>query len=668
MQDSTTDALALEEFIREIDRTHPGVPLVAFGQSPLWDESFKCLLAAGTARPVLLGIHDLDHFSRVRAPLAGGPWQIVPRNDGALRDIWVAAGELASPFGAEVWPTRQALAGAGVRLDRLLPPSGAQGRLDRLTESWGWHGLLQNTLTPYTLCDAPVTETAEPFCELIRAAFREAAALMARPAERRRVARTGRELCGRVHAFAAEHPKASAADLFSALLVNMPRALLGRDLPNVSFTGTRAVLQFSPETAGLARFGFVDHFLGRDGDRARAAYDAALDETMTRLADLGEGALPFEVHVPGRGRAELRVTPRHLILRAQTQQEIPLRAPVTDRAALAAVLRDACGPGVALAGKALALPAMLSGEFVMVFMETGSAYLPRTRSMVAGMRAAGLAVEVNPIVRMRVRALDALGAADAEFRLPAHLAQAFGRTTLTAADFARDWRGAVRDQRRLLQDLRGMRSSCDLSPFIPHSEHGPWFRAMAAAARANAQLLAVQRRADVLRHRGLALRAKEDEVARELQSLETRRGEFNRATLRPLKRALPDAQGHERERVHAEHARAEREGRALLMAIEAKLIERRSLRRKRQLLAQELRRLERGGSAASARRVLARVERMAETARFRLARNAILASESLPHAEVRPSAWWLSAVDPSGRWFAEIARTARYRLEALDRE
>jgi hypothetical protein len=663
---SAPPSLPLADLLAGLDRTHPGVPLVAFGQSPLWDEPFKSLLAAACDRPVILGIHELDHFSRVRAPLPGGPWQVVPRNDGALRDIWIAAGELASLFGAEVWPTRQALAAAGVRLDRLL--TGGPGRLDRLTESWGWRGLLQNSLTPYALCDAPLAEIAAPFCALLRAAHAETAALMARPADRRRVARAGRDLCARVRDFAAGHPRASAADLFAHLLQMMQRALLERDLPNVAFTGTRDLLQFNPDTAGLARFRFLDLFLGPDAARARAAYDAALDDTMTRLGDPAEGALPFEVHAPGRSRLELRLTSRHLILGTQPRTEIALRSPVANRAHLAALLRDTLGPGVALLGKALVLPAMLCAEFIMVFMETGSAYLPRTRDMLRRLRAGGLPVDLHPLVRMRLRALDSLAAVDTEFRLPEHLAQAFGRPRTSAADFARDWRAAARDQRRLAQDLRAVRSSCDLTPFIPHADHPRWFRAMEAATRANARLLALQRRADALRHKGLALRAREDEVARELADLERRRGELNRATLRPLKRALPDLPAHDRERAHAELARADRAGRALLLALEAKLSERRALRHRRRLLAQDLRKLERGPTAAAARRTLARVERIAEAARHRLVRNALLAAESLPHADVRPSAWWLPAVDPAGHWAAEIARTARYRLEPLDRD
>ncbi len=67
-----SDAMTPVEFMRSLDRSHPGVPLAAFGQSALWDEAFKGIVAAAGTRPCLFGIHDLDHFSRLRRPLPGG--------------------------------------------------------------------------------------------------------------------------------------------------------------------------------------------------------------------------------------------------------------------------------------------------------------------------------------------------------------------------------------------------------------------------------------------------------------------------------------------------------------------------------------------------------------------------------------------------------------------
>jgi hypothetical protein len=144
---------------------------------------------------------------------------------------------------------------------------------------------------------------------------------------------------------------------------------------------------------------------------------------------------------------------------------------------------------------------------------------------------------------------------------------------------------------------------------------------------------------------------------------------MSRERIRPLKRKLADLPAHaaagERARLGAEYAEAEREGGALLLSLEAKQKELSRLREKRGEIALRLLALERGRKAASARRLLLTVERAAETARLQLVRNALLASEGLPHADLRPSAWWFPALDPTGRWFQRVRRTATFRLERL---
>jgi len=103
----------------------------------------------------------------VRSPLSQAPWQIVPRNDGTTRDVWIAAGEISALFGAEVWPTRQSLAEAGVRLDRLLPEGPAERQmLDRITEAFGWRGIVRNGRDS-VVCDTPAREIAPALFELL---------------------------------------------------------------------------------------------------------------------------------------------------------------------------------------------------------------------------------------------------------------------------------------------------------------------------------------------------------------------------------------------------------------------------------------------------------------------------------------------------------------------
>ena len=673
------EAASLREISRELDRVAPGAPLLALGQTPLWDEPMKAIVAAGIARPMIVGIHDLDYFSRVRSPLSRSAWQIVPRNDGTTRDAWIAAGEISALFGAESCPTRQALAEAGVRLDRLLPEGPArQPMLDRLTEAYGWRGIVGNG-PEAVVCDTPARDVAPALLDLLGWASRRTQAVLVRPQDRKSVRATIACNAEAVKQFVAErpstslriNPSGSVGELFAGMLRGFYEGFLGALPPNVSVAGARELLAFNRRTADLPRFQFAGHFLDEAVSAAcRAAYDAAAGESsMARLSVSGEGALPFDVYAPGRGRGTLRVGPAFVAVDFLRPVQWPLAEPVRDVRRLAALLEDALGDGVALLGKALVLPAMLSAEFVMIFAETGSAYLPRTQQMLTAMRESGVRVRLNPLLRMRLRTWDSVSVCGAALRLPEHLAQAFGKPALDCKEFSRRWRSAVKEQQRLLRELKGMASACDLVRYLGHDQHDVWFRRLRKCAEANALLLRIQRQADALRHKALDLRAHEDSAVAEIRMLETRRGAVNRERIRPLKRKLADLPAHaaagERARLGAEYAEAEREGGALLLSLEAKQKELRRLREKRGEIALRLLRLERGRRAASARRLLLTVERASEKARLQLARNALLASEGLPHADLRPSAWWFPALDPTGRWFQRVRRTATFRLERL---
>jgi len=342
---------------------------------------------------------------------------------------------------------------------------------------------------------------------------------------------------------------------------------------------------------------------------------------------------------------------------------------MVNRAGLAEVLETELGPKTALVGKAVALPVMLASEFVMVLTEAASAYIPRTRQMIAAMREAGIEVQVHPILRMRLETWSALRSCDIEFTLPEHLAQSYGKRIVGSREFARKWHCTVREQSRFLRKLGRMLSPCELVEYLGEEEHETWFKKLRQCMKANTDLLHVQERVDALRHTALNTRTREDEVQAEIKMLENQRGLLNLTAIRPLKRrldALPeDAPAAERKRLRAGYERAAKHGKALLMALETKQTERRRLQERRKQIGRKMRAIERGGKATAARRTLHAVHRAAEKARLRLARNAILASEGLEQANFRPAAWWIPAIDPSGKWFDRIRRTARFRLEQL---
>jgi len=660
--------LSAREALAALDEAAPGVPLAAFGQTPFWDEPMKAILAAETERPMLVGVHGLDFISRLRGLLPGPEWQIVSRNDGSLRDAWIAAGELSALFGAEVCPTRQTLAEAGVRISNDRAGGAA---LDEATSCWGWRAVVQNSERPYVVCDAPVAEVAPALRELLRWGFGATAEMLSQADARRGVRGMLRSFLRRLDGFPAENPEGGLCAFYKRLFQDMYCRLLGSVPENVRITSTPEVFRFNVATARRGRFRFVRHFLcGRMAEVARAAYDAAVGgSSINPLSSFGEFATPFDVYVPGRGRGTLHIEDKRVRVDLRTPVTLSLRKPLRSVTELARVLECGFGGEVSLVGKAVALPVMFGGEFVLVLNETGSAYLPMTQEMVRAMTAAGARLKPYPILRIRMRTWDMLRGCGVEFRLPRHLAESFEREVISADEFARRWRRVVHDARRLLERLKREPGMASLVEYLGHREHERWFRRLERCARAHATLLEVQRGVDALRHRAMKLRMAEDALLEEMKTLEEERGKLNRTRLRPLKRKLGKPAGclsaGERERISKAYEEAEREGRALLDALESKREERRRVVEERKAVGRKIRATEHSAKAQAARESLRVVNRMGQKARLALARRAILTAEGLCRGNARPSAWWMSAVDPSGGWFERIRRSARYRLESL---
>jgi hypothetical protein len=667
---SKRQGVALEEALRRIDEAAPGAALIHLGQTPFWDEPAKALIAARSDRPIIAGIHDLDYFSRQRAPLPGPRWQVLPRNDGSTRDLWIAAGELSSLFGAEVWPNRQALVDAGVRLDRIARGRASDLSLDAETEAYGWRGLALNQVEPKVICEIPARDAVPALASLLGWAGRESSVLLAYAEDRRELRGFMRRMARTIQDFVSQREDASLAHLLLFLLERMYTEMIGQVPDHVRFETTRRLMTFNRETAGLRRFRFAEHFLReRHAPAAVEAYRRAVEHSGVADPSLvGEGALPFDVYIPGRGRGGLQVTAHEVRIALPQPVRIPTDRPARDLHRLAEAIEGRFGSDVALFGKALTLPAMLCGEFVMTLTERGSSYMPRTRRMIADMRAAGVPVEVNPLLRMRLRTWSSLSAVRRSFILPPHLSQAFRTSRVTSGRFARDWKGVVREQRDFLARMRDITRPCELVRHLSRDQHDVWFDRLEKCNQAQRDLLEVQRKTDRYRGEAMDVRSKEDEAAEEVRMLEKRRGEINRSRLRPLKRKLADLKDEDedhRKELRAEYQKVEREGKALLLALESKLKERRRLREKRRQWVVRIHKIEKGARATAARKLLRDVERSAEKARIELARNAILVSEGLPYSNVRPAAWWMPALDPSGKWFKRMARTARFRVEPL---
>jgi len=666
------DAVGLRDILRKLDKVAQGVPLAAFGQTPLWDEPMKAVVAA-SGRTMIAGIHDLDFFSRVRTPEADSPWRIVSRDDGAMKDPWIAAGELSALFGAEVWPSRQRLTEAGVRLEQLLPKSGdrRERALKRATAGWGWRGIVREVADPLVICDIRVRDAAEPFLDLLRWGFRETRRRLVQADSRRGAGRLVRRIAETIKRFASANGRAPLTAMLEELLRLMYRLLLGKCPDTLSFENAREFFRFNVRTAARPRFGVVDCFLDPlRRDAARAAYDAAIANSgMVTLAETGGGALPFDVYHPCKGRGVLFLRSKRLIVGFTKPETIQLKHPVETVSDLARVLENRLGADLSLVGKAVVLPAMIGGECVMVLTETGSAYIPRTRRWLDAMREAGVRIKLHPLMRIRLETWSSLKACDIVFDLPEHLAQAFDKPRIDGNEFARRWRAAVRKQKRLIAKLARIQGPCELVNFLGAEKHELWFRKLEQCTKANARLIEIQRRVDRLRQEALSLRGREDEVRAEIKMLERERGTLNRSTIRPLKRRLEGNCGKvsdaECAKIRAEYEKAARRGKALLLSLDSTQSERRDLQAKRKKLGGQIRAVERGKAATAARRLLHSVNMAAARERLKLARNAILAVEGLERANLRPAAWWMLAADPSGKWFEQIRKTARFYLEPL---
>jgi len=663
----------------ELEETAPGAPLAFFGQTVFWDEPMKRILleardASGSQRDALVGIHDLDYFSRM--PVGGnGEYRVLSHNDVTTRELWSAAGELSALFGCEVWPTREELNELNLRLNVALGP--ALKGLEEVTETWGWRAVARAGGDAAVVNELPVDDVLPALCELLEWGVEESATCLADADARQQALKLGRSLVKHVRDAAASRSVRSVSDLFVNLLsfvwdlVGTHTEAEACPAPAKSDSRTSEVFRLTPQFASLPRFRLLDLFLDPEtATAAREAYDRAVENVpMYALEEFGTGAIPFDLYVPGRGRGTLFVMEGHVVAHTNPRTVIEVERPVCTAECLAKAIDSQLGNGAAVIGKAVALAAMMASEFVFVLNETGSAYVDRTARLVRELRNGGLHFPVYPVLRVRYHTWDALRHVKARFRLPDHLCQAFGTREIAAGDFARRWRQAVREQEQLLKRLRELRGAADILSFLGHEKQQAWFDRLLEYQEAQSCLLRIQHESAGLKREAERIRTAENTALEAFQALERRRGQLNRDRVKPLRKRFEEAESaSERKRLEKELAAVEDEHAQAVAEMEAKRDERRSLAAERRRLTQAFRKLERSDQARRARQVVGEVERAAERQRLEIARNAILASHGLPHTEVRPSAWWLPLVDPTGKWYEGVRRTTEFRLERLDED
>ena len=666
-------------------------PFLALGQTALWDEPTKATLrkildSLWPDARLIAAAHDTDYFAKLPGhPPARehGKYAIVSHDDARTRGLWSAAGEMSRLFGSEDVPTCALLESeGGVSLHRAL--AGADdpsSLLSELTSAWGWTGIIYTHWDRKISRDVPLADIALALADQTAWALDGSADLLS--GARAQAARgLGNRLRDGLVAYAEAHPGASLTDLYRDLYPRMYELLMGAPASNLETSSTTQLLRLNRETANRPRFGVVELFLNPITRRiALDAYNLAVGGSDIYTLDrFGDGAIPFDLVIPGRGRGTLCI-PGDGKIYVDTPQPIILCDEGCDFSSmekLADLVERELGSECALVGKAVTLLPMLAAEYIIVFHESASGYSDRTNAMMAHFARRHIVVpELKPILRLKYGAWDALEAVPDigsetdpanSLRLPEFLAQAFGRETIPIREFGACWRCAVEKETERLARLAVLCSPRDLLNHLAVGDPtGVWTAKAKAYDSAGVQLMRIRDQAQAIQGRVYTFY---DQIRAEkatLDRLERAKGDDFRARIQPL-----------RDRIAASKDPGEIEtltGRiAEFLADRATLFDFDIVARRSQVryslayvrdLKEKRLTLERGAVATAARATLREIEAEAEIKKARLVRNALQTVRGLPHTNFRPSAWWLPLVDPTGSWFRRIAETAELRLEPL---
>jgi hypothetical protein len=619
-----------------LKKQYPNTPLLALGQTVLWDEPTKAtLFLRGLNNEFIAGVHDTDYFAKLPGHPAAAkatPFVAVAHDDVNTRGLWSAAGEMSRLFGSEDVPTRERLASeAGVQLSRLTTEEQA-----RFTTAWGWTGLIQTGWQKSVVAEIPLKEIEE--------------ALLAQIAWATENSPVGEVIQEQVKTYARAHPEATLPDLYEYLLPHFWQMLLGETPSTLKTTRTTQLLQFNKTTATLPRFAFLELFLSpKTRNLARDAYNLAVQGSdISPLESFGEDALPFDLFIPSKGRGTMHLTPGGTLTIDATEQIVIKGKPIVSVIQLAERIEATFGTNAVLIGKAITLIPLLATEFIFAMHEGASGYTGRTVLMLEHLRKKGATVPtLHPILRIKYdtwSSLSSLSAADSPPRLslPAFLQQATGRKEIVPDDFAACWKERVQDEKQLLRELANAQKPRALIRFLRDSEAEKTYEA------ATQTLLR-------LRQEGLELYNQRHTLYGEIRRLKARynalqhqRGTDFRTRTQPLNQA--DMQAREEQFAQPmAHLRDQ---------IQTLTLQARTLKNEQEWL-------EEGVETTEARATLRAIETKNERRRAALAQNALQTVYGLPHTSYRPSFWWFPQVDPSGNWLRKTAETAHLYFEVL---
>ena len=667
------------KLIEQLKQDYPGKPFLALGQTVFWDEPTKAvwrrlLDAAYPEAKLIAGVHDTDYFAKTTALVhTDSTYVALPHDDAKTRGLWSAAGELSALFGSEDLPTIAAYEHAGVPFHQV---AGEQQSLpaaefaSRNTEAWGWRGIVETGPRQHIAADVPLAEFLPALNDELNWGFDLSAQSLA-PQSKEQARKVADQIRGWITEATGDNSNCrTLSDLYQALLPRLYALVLGGAPANFETTASTLLFRFNPETCALPRFRFVDLFLNpATRQTARDAYSAAVaGGGMYGLDEFGPGAMPFDIVVPGIGRGTLHVTSSGVTVDLPGEHKLALSGvSVTTVAELASLLKEKLGENVILVGKAVALISMIAAEFLILFHETASGYTDRTLAMNDAIRATGISLDLLPIVRLQHGTWDALAAAgeSVAFRLPNHLAQAFGRQEITADEFSARWRSVAEEQKQALTVFRNLRTPRALLAHLDKIGDPTqcWSCHLEVYNQAQEGLAAYS--SELQKYRGYIaeLRRERFQLRGHIDRLQREKGDFFRAEIRPLHDdyGVSSAPDDIQERLDVAEAKRE-QYEAALQAMRAQV---RQWSRVIRNWRADLRRAERSESVLELREIIRRINLDAQSTKLEHVRAALITSAALPHTNARPTAWWLPLVDPSGKWLSAMVNKAEARLERV---
>lgn len=670
------------DVLETVRSRYPDVPFLALGQTVFWDEPTKAiwhrlmseLLPEGR---LIAGVHDTDYFAKTSAHVGTDDRYVaLPHDDGRTRDLWSAAGEMSSLFGSESVPTRQFFLQHGIPFDWIArnSPSPRAEFLADYTTAWGWKGIVRTDSDSVVAHDIPVVEIKDALLDQLDWAFQTSLACLSNQQSRREAERVAATIRLWITDFLVDcDENCRLSDLYQTLLPQFYELLLN-ELPDLlETTASTRLFRFTSETQALKRFDIVRFFLDpRTRSQAIHAYNTSVAGSgIYPLDSFGEGALPFDVVVPEGGRGTVRITDTELIIETQPERTvIPVTEPIGNTEALARILEHKFGPRTVLVGKAVILADMIAAEHIVLFHESASGYTHVTRRFNELAKVGNAGLTFHPIVRISYPTWDTLACVpdDVSFSLPEHLAAAFGAPNISAREFSNRWRAVVTDQRERVSNLARVHGTNDLLQRIAASdENGPnalqeEFTAISALIHQAAE------KSRILGNRHDEYMLQFRDWTSERLKLEERMGHDWRETCMPLRELIMKAEAQGADATHHRHD-LDRQIALRTSAFSLPIQEAQDRAASCKQLAKEFKKqkrsLERTVEMRSLRARLNAIKLDAELVRLKLVRDAYSASEGLEHTQVRPTAWWIPFVDPSGKWFEAMVRGTKARFELL---